>query len=80
MVIGNVVGSNIFNILLILGATAVIEPIQLTSQIAGHLVFLFFATAVFFAALGTKRELNRLEALMLIGLGVGYLAYSIITG
>ncbi len=80
LVIGNVVGSNIFNILLILGATAVIEPIQLTSQIAGHLVFLFFATAVFFAALGTKRELNRLEALMLIGLGVGYLAYSIITG
>ena len=30
LVIGNIVGSNIFNVLLILGTTALIEPIQLT--------------------------------------------------
>ncbi len=80
LVIGNVVGSNIFNILLILGTTAIIEPIYLSSEIAGHLVFLFLVTAIFFIALGTKKELNRIEAIMLTGLGVGYLAYSIITG
>ncbi len=80
LVIGNVVGSNIFNILLILGATAIIEPIQLTSEIAGHLMFLFFATGVFFVALGTRKELNRPEAMMLTALGIGYLAYSIVTG
>ena len=41
LAIGNVVGSNIFNILLILGATAVIEPIYLDKAIAWHLAFLF---------------------------------------
>lgn len=80
LVIGNVVGSNIFNILLILGVTAVIEPIYLDRAIAWHLAFLFVVTGIFFIALGTKRELSRLEAIMLTGLGVGYLAYSIITG
>ena len=80
LVIGNVVGSNIFNILLILGLTALIEPIPLTAGIAGHLVFLLLATGVFFLALGTKKTLSRPEAIMLTFLGIGYLAYSIITG
>lgn len=80
LVIGNVVGSNIFNILLILGVTALIEPIQLAPGIAGHLLFLLLVTGIFFVALGSKRELSRPEAIMLTLLGVGYLAYSIITG
>ena len=80
LVIGNVVGSNIFNILLILGITALIEPIPLTSGIAGHLLFLLLATGIFFVALGTKKTLKRPEAIMLTFLGIGYLAYSIITG
>ena len=80
LVIGNVVGSNIFNVLLILGATAIIEPIQLTSGIALHLAFLLIVTTIFYIALGTKKELNRLEAMMLTGLGIAYLAYSIVTG
>jgi len=80
LVIGNVVGSNIFNILLILGVTSVIEPIYLDRAIGWHLLFLFVVTGIFFIALGTRKELSRLEAIMLTGLGVGYLAYSIITG
>jgi len=80
LVIGNVVGSNIFNILLILGATAVIEPIALDQAIFWHLGFLFVTTCLFFIALGTKRELSRPEAIFLTLLGISYLAYSIITG
>ncbi|PID58858.1 hypothetical protein CSB45_02340 [candidate division KSB3 bacterium] len=80
LVIGNVVGSNIFNILLILGMTSLITPIPLTAGISWHLVFLLLATGIFFIALGTKRTLNRPEAVMLTFLGIGYLAYSIITG
>ncbi|GAK55440.1 K+-dependent Na+/Ca+ exchanger-like protein [Candidatus Vecturithrix granuli] len=80
LVIGNVVGSNIFNILLILGITSLIEPIQLNSGIVGHLVFLLITTILFFIALGTKRELSRLEAQLLTFLGAGYLIYSFATG
>ena len=80
LVVGNVVGSNIFNILLILGATAVIEPIYLDRAILWHLGFLLVATCLFFIALGTQKELTRVEAILLTLLGVAYLAYSIITG
>lgn len=80
LVIGNVVGSNIFNILLILGATAVIEPIALDRVIFWHLGFLFVTTCLFFIALGTKKELSRPEAIFLTLLGIAYLTYSIITG
>ncbi len=80
LVIGNVVGSNIFNLLLILGATTLIEPIRLTPGVAGHLLFLVVATVLFFFALGTRKELSRLEAILLTALGVGYLFYSLITG
>ncbi|MCP4400723.1 MAG: sodium:calcium antiporter [bacterium] len=80
LMIGNVVGSNIFNVLLILGITALIEPIPLTAGVAGHLVFLLLATGIFFIALGTKKTLSRPEAIMLTFLGISYLSYSIITG
>lgn len=80
LVIGNVVGSNIFNLLLILGATSVIKPIVVDPGILGHLGFLLVITVIFFIALGTKRELSRAEAMLLTALGVGYLAYSIVTG
>ena len=80
LIVGNVVGSNIFNILLILGATAVIKPVYLDRAILWHLAFLLLATCLFFIALGTKKELTRIEAILLTFLGVGYLAYSIITG
>ena len=80
LVIGNVVGSNIFNLLLILGATAMIEPIVLDQAIFWHLGFLLLTTCLFFIALGTKKELSRAEAIFLTFLGIAYLAYSIITG
>ena len=80
LVIGNVVGSNIFNLLLILGATAVIEPIVLDQAIFWHLGFLLLTTCLFFIALGTQKELSRPEAIFLTFLGIAYLTYSIITG
>lgn len=71
--IGNVVGSNIFNVLGIAGTVAVVKPITVPADIASFdiwvmggatLVFLFFAF--------TGARLGRIESLLLL---VGYGAY-----
>ena len=78
LVVGNVVGSNIFNILLILGITALVRPVDLPIGMGSHLPFLLAATALFFLSLGTRRTLNRLEAVFLALIGSGYILFSIL--
>ncbi len=51
VVIGNVLGSNLFNILSILGITAIIKPVPLSEPIAGFDVPLNFAIAVLVLAI-----------------------------
>ncbi len=47
VIIGNIVGSNIFNILAILGITAMISPIPIGTQIATYDVWIMLGVAVF---------------------------------
>lgn len=78
--IGNVVGSNIFNILLILGLTAGINPIKLYSganldlalNIAAGILMLVFAVS------GPGRKFDRREGMILVMVYMAYLAYQII--
>lgn len=72
IVLGNVVGSNIFNVLCILGATAVIRPIEgeMTTFTRDLWVTVAFAVALW-PLLGRGRTLFRHEAaLLLVGWGV----------
>lgn len=71
--IGNVIGSNIFNILGILGVTAVVTPIPASPQIAGFDMWVMLAVAVLLLPfLATGGRLDRREAALLL---VGYAAY-----
>lgn len=67
IVLGNVLGSNIFNVLCILGATAVIHPIEgIMSAFTRDLwVAVAFATALW-PLLGRGRTLYRYEAALLL--------------
>ena len=80
LVIGNVVGSNVFNVLMILGITAFIEPVVVTAEGLTHLVFLIVTTLALFVFLGTRFRLARWESALLSAMGVGYLIFSIVTG
>lgn len=74
--IGNVIGSNILNVLLILGITAVIiaVPVQ-HSTVKWEIPFMLIITIVL-AALGmTGGEINRLEGIVLWALFLMYLGY-----
>lgn len=74
--IGNVVGSNIGNILLILGLCALITPLGVTPQSLRRDGFTMSAVALLFIVLAMEGELGRGDALiLLLGLG-GYLVWA----
>lgn len=74
--IGNVVGSNIFNIFFILGVTGFINPISYNTAMNFDLYVLMAATVILMIFMFTlnQRKLDRWEAFMLLA---GYLAYTI---
>ncbi|HSL90761.1 MAG TPA: calcium/sodium antiporter [Ignavibacteriaceae bacterium] len=70
--IGNVVGSNVFNILLILGVTAMIIPISAAEITMTDIVVMMFTAVIILPMTWTKFELNRLEGALLL---TGYIIY-----
>lgn len=80
--IGNVLGSNIFNILLILGLSSTINPIIVLGNLYIDLIFLIFVTVIIgliiFLSKDKKiKKLNRLEGTILIIFYATYLSYII---
>jgi cation:H+ antiporter len=73
--VGNVVGSNIFNILGILGITALVRPIPVAEQIAHLDVWVMLASALGLAPVLVIRErIGRLTGAGFLVLYVAYLA------
>ncbi|MBZ0238766.1 MAG: calcium:sodium antiporter, partial [Deltaproteobacteria bacterium] len=71
--VGNVVGSNIFNVLLILGAASITRSIGAdVSSIALDLAVLGAMTLVTAVVIRTRRQVSRPEALVLL---LGYVAF-----
>ncbi len=77
LALGNVLGSNTFNMLLILGGSAVINPLSM-----GHITYIDY-TALFMCAMslvlfswtGTRNRVDRLEGVVLVLIQVIYFAY-----
>lgn len=78
MVIGNIIGSNVFNILMIIGATALVRPILATNyapQLFDFDIWVMLGISVLFAALiFALKGINKLTAGIFIA---GYLLYNI---
>lgn len=74
--VGNIIGSNIFNIFFILGFSAVLRPITFNPSFNLDLSILAGGTIFLFAAMFTsgKKKLDRWEAAVLL---ISYLAYTV---
>ncbi|MDC0131325.1 calcium/sodium antiporter [Alphaproteobacteria bacterium] len=76
LAVGNIIGSNISNILLILGGTALLAPLPIADVLAHRDVWVMFAVAVlgiYFMA--SKRAMSRAEGGLAIALYAGYIAF-----
>jgi cation:H+ antiporter len=65
--LGNVIGSNIFNILGILGVTAVVQPIAVgAAMVSSDMVWMLGFSAMLFPMMRTRSEVSRLEGGFLV--------------
>ena len=80
LALGNIIGSNVFNVLLILGGSAVIHPLELTGFSYVDLGMLMLsALALLFACLiGRKKEMGVISGSVFLLLFAGYLTYLIV--
>jgi cation:H+ antiporter len=77
--VGNIVGSNIFNIFWILGISAVITPLPFSEQFTVDLLVTFGATLLLFLALfiGRRHTIDRWQGFLFITLYIVYIVYLI---
>ncbi|MEQ8858465.1 MAG: calcium/sodium antiporter [Pseudomonadales bacterium] len=77
--VGNVLGSNVFNLLGILGVSALLQPLPVTGRIIEFDQWVMLAAALLLLVfLHTGRRLSRLEGGILLLGYVGYLGYSLV--
>ena len=79
--VGNIVGSNIFNIFFILGISAVIRPLPFTAQNQIDTLVTIAASAILFLCLfiGIKRVLGRWEGALFLVLYAAYIVFLVRT-
>lgn len=71
--VGNLIGSNIFNILLVLGATAVVHPLPVSPLVAHFDVYVMLGAAILVVPLmATGWRISRFQGLLLV---LSYVAY-----
>lgn len=72
--VGNVVGSNIFNILVILGVTALVAPLLVSKQLVSIDVPIMIGVSALLFGLAMDGLVSRLDGLILLTLGIAYVA------
>ena len=78
MAVGNVIGSNIFNIFMIVGLCAMVNPMSVApTTVKRDLPFMFFASLALIAILFDSR-VSRLEGTLLLLAFIAFMAYTII--
>jgi cation:H+ antiporter len=73
--VGNVVGSNVFNVLFILGLSALITPLVVHAQIIRQEVPIMIGASVILAVMVIDGSLGRWESALLLALLAAYVAF-----
>lgn len=75
MALGNVIGSNIFNILFVLGMAAAISPVEFIMENVIDIVLLLAMSVLVYAFAWQKKSINRWEGALMLLIYGGYMAY-----
>ena len=78
LALGNVIGSNIMNISLILGSVGLIAQAPISMTIVVDAIFLFMATLIFAVACFRKDNISKREGIVFILLYLSYLSFAIV--
>ncbi len=76
--VGNVIGSNVFNVLFVLAASAAITPMNINQQGLCDLLILLAISALAYVFCITKKKINRAEGIILVLMYAAYMAFAIV--
>lgn len=76
--LGNIVGSNIFNILFVLGAASVISPLPVNDKVFIDVILMMVLTVVLLIFSRTKFKIGKSEGIILVAVYVIYLVFIIL--
>lgn len=77
MAVGNAVGSNIFNILMVLGISSAISPVALIRENIIDIVLLMVFSVMVWIIAGTRKKIERKEGIIMVVVYLVYCAYII---
>ena len=77
MAVGNAVGSNIFNILMVLGISSAISPVALIRENIIDIVLLMVFSVMVWIFAGTRKKIERKEGMLMVVVYLVYCAYII---
>ena len=77
MAVGNAVGSNIFNILMVLGISSAISPVALIRENIIDIVLLMVFSVMVWLFAGTRKKIERKEGIIMVVVYLVYCAYII---
>lgn len=81
MALGNVIGSNLCNLLLILGISTIIKPVKFQKEtMIFEIPMCLIFTIIFMTICNTGRTITRVEAIILMLLFILFISYTIIMG
>lgn len=77
MAVGNIIGSNVFNILAVMGLPGILNPSMLSEYAMGRDFWVMLAVSLLLVvmALGKSKSINRIEGAILVMFFIGYLVY-----
>ena len=79
IMIGNIIGSNIANITLILGLTAIVSPLALTMFDLNMLIpFMILISALLMFFIGSRAEIRQAEGILLLVLYTAFIYFMFI--
>lgn len=78
MAVGNVVGSNIFNMMFILGLASVIQPVSVNIATFWDLIILAIISIIAFVISLSKRTISRLEGAVMLLIYTAYMVFAIL--
>ncbi len=78
LIIGNVIGSNIFNILFVLGASSAISPIIINPNMLMDILLMLGVTLLCFIFAKTQDKYDKKEGIILVVLFITYMAFAIL--
>jgi cation:H+ antiporter len=75
VVFGNLIGSNIFNLLAVIGLTSIVDPIPVKSEVLSYDIFWVVGISLLlFPMMIYKRKIGRIGGVVLLGIYVTYIA------